>query len=278
MNYPPSLSEVQSLFPELSVIKLLGKGGQKSAFEVTRGDEHLVLKVFSPATEVNRVLLEIEAMQTVDSPHVARLVEFHVNVIGQSALTYLLEEFIEGESLGKIRERGEVFEPDDGVRLIEQLLLGLSACWEHKIVHRDIKPDNIMIASSGNAVIIDLGIARHTTKQPITPTGVIWCTPKYAAPEVLRGQRNFHVMSDLFSLGIVAYELLTGVHPLWLDGVSDVVNWDRMMTVAPTPPYQLNPKIDIGLSNFIMQLLEKERSNRFRTPELARARLLRLLA
>lgn len=282
MPFTMTVGEAQELFPDLTIMRRLNPGGQKVAFEATRDHERVALKVFSPDNDIVRIRREILAMMKVTSPYVVRLLEFHENITPAQSVTYLLEEFIDGQELGDIVDGGKIYHPSEAVPLVDKLLQGLEAIWEHRIVHRDIKPKNIILrGETGDPVIIDFGIARHIELPSATPTAAIRgpCTPAYAPPEVLTNRkREIDCRSDLFSLGILLYIMLTGEHPHWRTDLRLDDNIERMLSHMPIPPSDLNGAISEKLSRFVLRLMQKDRHRRFKDATHARDRLLHVAA
>jgi len=244
------------------------------AFEATRDHERVALKVFSPDSDIVRIRREILAMMMVRSPYVVRLLEFQQRITPEQSVTYLLEEFIDGEELGDLLNAGTIYDANEAIPLLDKLLQGIEAIWVRRIVHRDIKPKNIMLRSeTGDPVIIDFGIARHVELPSATPTAAIRgpCTPRYAPPEVLTNRKpEIDCKSDLFSLGIVAYVMLTGQHPHWRTELRLDDNIERMLRHTPIPPSDLKPAIPHKLSRLVLRLIQKDRYRRFKDATHAR--------
>lgn len=274
MPFTMTVDEAQELFPDLRIVRRLNPSGQKVAFEVTRDHDRVALKVFSSDSDIVRIHREILAMTRIRSPYVVRLLEFQQRITPEQSVTYLLEQFIDGEELGDILGAGRIYHPNEAIALVDKLLQGLEAIWAQRIVHRDIKPKNIIIrGETDDPVIIDFGIARHVELPSATPTAAIRgpCTPAYAPPEVLTNRKpEIDCRSDLFSLGIVVYVMLTGQHPIWRRDLSLDANIERMLRSIPMPPSDLNAAIPARLSRFVLRLMHKERYRRFRHATHAR--------
>src|SRR5262249_35827038 len=135
----------------------------------------------------------------------------HVNVRGQKCM-FVATEFLEGDVLSNVIKRGPLG-VKSAARIAADIALAIGALWMERIVHRDIKPQNIMLKHNGRAVLIDLGVARHLSLGALTTVGKTWGTEGYMSPEQANAVRQLSCKSDLFSLGIVLQESVLGTHP-----------------------------------------------------------------
>ena len=205
-------NDILAAYPEAS---LLSSGGQKVVYAVahpTYGPTVLKLGASSSARVLERISREVDTLVDLDSPWYPKLYEFTV-LNGRRFL--ILEERIDG---GTLAENGDRFyTPLAATQLMLDIATALNELWKRKIVHRDIKPHNIMITRDGQPRIIDLGIARLLSLDSLTVTAAPWgpCTPSYASPEQLENRKDeINHRSDQFNLGILFAELLLkGRHP-----------------------------------------------------------------
>lgn len=272
MGFTLTVEQAQELVPSVTIVRALPTSGQKAAFEVRRGGQRLALKIFDPAASVDRISREIRAMMLVDSPYVVKLMEFNSIVSRQHNVPYMLEEFVEGEQLGHWLDQGNVMSEDRLITVLRCLLIGLVAIWEHRLVHRDIKPGNIMLRKDGTPVLIDFGIARHLDLQSLTQTraAVGPCTYPYAAPEQLRNDRELiDCRTDMYDLGLVAYQCVSGRHPYWIWEGDFQENLDRMLNA---PPAEI-PGLSHSMWRFLKRMLERPMHRRFPNPTVALERL-----
>lgn len=212
-----SLDAVAALFPELTVLETMKAGAQADVFHVGHpAHGECVLKVIKTQF-VARGEREIAALEATDSPYVIRLLEYGSRDIDGESRPYILIPFVSGVELReKLKSSGCLTE--DQVRaLIWDVARGLEALWSSKIVHRDVNPRNIMMADTGQAILIDLGVARCLDMDTLTLGAGGWGTAGYMSPEQGRGVHELTVKSDVFSLGVTAVEALTGNHPFGRD-------------------------------------------------------------
>ncbi len=174
-------------------------------------------------------------------------------------LAYIAMEFLEGEDLEKHTKKESLLPMRKVIDYVADIADGLDFAHQRGIVHRDIKPANIMLLTSGVVKITDFGIARITASSQ-TQTGVIKGTPFYMSPEQFSGEK-VDGRSDIFSLGTMTYQLLTGELPFKGDSPSALMH--QIMNVAPSDPRKFNPKIVKPLVLVINKALVKDREKRY---------------
>jgi serine/threonine-protein kinase len=176
---------------------------------------------------------------------------------------YIAMEYVEGRTLKDvIRERGPA-PPEAAVDVVLQILRAARFAHERGVVHRDLKPQNVLIAEDGRVKVTDFGIARAGASD-MTETGSIMGTAQYLSPEQAQG-RPVDARSDLYSIGIILYELLTGRVPF--DAESPVSVALKQVSEAPVPPREIDPSIPPALDAIVMHALEKDRGRRFQSAD-----------
>ncbi len=228
----------------------------------------LALDVEGSATAI-RLGREIELLSTLRHPAIVSYLGHGVDPVHG---TYLVMEWLEGESLATRIARGRLGDAEV-LRLVHQLLGGLALAHERGVVHRDIKPSNIFLvprAESLDVKLIDFGIAR-TGSQALTRTGVTIGTPGYMAPEQARGGARVDHRADLFALGCLLYELLTGEAPF--QGATVWACLAKVLFAEPPELSQLRPDIDPRVAALVEDLLQKEPDARPFSAEAVIARL-----
>ena len=201
---------------------------------------------------------EIKAAGRLNHPNIVTIYD-----VGRTEnMAYMAMEFLEGKELKDILAAGERPAVSSTVDWMTQVAQGLSAAHENDIIHRDIKPSNIMIVRGGLAKITDFGIARMSASAVKTMTGLILGSPRYMSPEQVIGRTLDH-RTDIFSLGVVLYETLTGAPPF--DG--DNVNAIMYATVnhPPAPPSGANPDVPTMLDLIVAKALAKTVDERYQT-------------
>ena len=183
--------------------------------------------------------------------------------IGKSGhLVYMAMEYIEGRELREMLAEGQPLPVALAVDVAAQVGEGLAYAHQHHVVHRDIKPANIMITPEGRAKIADFGIARMRSSETRTQTGIILGSPRYIAPEQVVGKRADH-RSDIFSLGVILYESLTGTTPFNGEGLSALMY--QITNHDPAPPSSLNPQVPVMLDYIIAKVLAKSPDARYQS-------------
>jgi len=188
---------------------------------------------------------------------------------------FIVMEFVDGQTLLE-KLRGDSW-PDvnEGIRIVAEAAAGLNHAHTAGIVHRDVKPENIMLAHDGTVKMMDFGIAFHMGLRRRTMPGVKLGTPHYMSPEQIEGSKSLDHRSDLYSLGVVLYYLATGRHPFEGNDAMDVAR--RHLAEVPTPPIALVPGLPEGLSELITKSLEKDPRRRFQSGAEMRRDLLKVM-
>ena len=209
-----------------------------------------------------RFLREARAMATVEHPHLVRIYSF-----GESeGMVYLVMEYVEGENLAdRLRRLGKL-QIDEALQIVRQIAEGLEAAWERGIVHRDIKPSNILIDTKDRVRVADFGLAKPAEvlneETLLTQASAIVGTPHYLSPEQARAEK-VDFRSDIYSLGILLYEMLAGSPPF--NGSSPVVVVAHHLN-SPIPQLRdKRPEVPAGLIRLVEQMTEKDPGRRLQS-------------
>ncbi len=236
-------------------------------------DRPVAVKVLSPdlaadQTRVDRFLNEARSAARIDH---ANLVALHdVDEDTEHGLFAIVMEYVEGQTLAqRVKDDGPL-DPSEAAGLLIQACAGLTAAHNAGIVHRDIKPDNLLLTAEGLIKVTDFGLARDETAQRLTGKGKTVGTPLYMSPEQCEGQSTDN-RSDLYSLGLVGYYLLTGTEPMLGDSAMETMH--KQVNHQPPPAHTLQPQISPALSQVIGQMLSKDAGQRQRSAELVAEQL-----
>ncbi|MEU5363893.1 serine/threonine-protein kinase [Streptomyces sp. NPDC005925] len=247
---------------------LLGRGSVGEVWQAT--DEVLGRRVAvkllrtEEATDVERFRMEALTAARLNHPHVVSVYDFG----SDRGQLYLVMECVDGWSLAQERSLRGVLPPREAAVLAAQVAAGLSAAHQHGVIHRDIKPANIMLGADRTAKITDFGIARFADQADcsLTATGKIVGTADHLAPERALG-RPARPPADVYSLGCVLYQLLTGRAPF--QGATSLAVVRQHVDAVPIPPARLRPDIPPALSDYVLRLLAKDPTQRPTADETA---------
>jgi serine/threonine protein kinase len=203
-----------------------------------------------------RFLREIQVQASLSHPNIAAV---H-NAFWTGEGLALIMELVPGEPLSAILKRGRV-PSKAGVSYVLGILSALAYAHGHGIVHRDIKPENVIIKPDGTAKLTDFGLARSPDSPRLTQTGDYSGSPSYMSPEQVLGTGEIGARSDLYSTGVVLYEIVTGRPPF--DGASAFAVMLGHQSAAPIPPIRIDPAIPPGLNQVILTAIEKDPERRF---------------
>ena len=245
------------------VIEELGKGGMGRVYKVFDRDieEKVALKLLKPeiATDeetIKRFRNEIRVARKIVHKNVCRMYD-----LGQAEGNHFITmEYVEGEDLKSLIRRIGQLPIGKSLSIIKQTGEGLAEAHKLGVVHRDLKPQNIMIDKEGNARIMDFGIARSLKTKGITGGEVMIGTPEYMSPEQVEG-KGADERSDLYALGVILYEMVTGRVPFEGDTALSVAL--KHKTETPRDPREINPQLPDEVSHLILRCLEKDKEKRF---------------
>jgi serine/threonine-protein kinase len=179
----------------------------------------------------------------------------------QGDLAYIAMEYVDGPTLDQVLSEAQPLAAERMFGILAQTAAALDYAHSKGIVHRDVKPANIMLSEDGTAKIADFGIAKITAAENLTLTGAIVGTPHYMSPEQVQGQ-PVDGRSDQFSLAVIAYEMLTGEKPYTGEHLTTVVY--KIVAEEPVPPHRLNPSLSTGIENVLRKALAKKADGRYR--------------
>jgi serine/threonine protein kinase len=246
------------------VLVKLAEGGMGTVYKAKSRmtGEIVAVKVISPGPARNPVVLqrferEFAAARVLDHPNVVRAIEY----CGTGPHPFLVMEYVEGESLGQRLERTGPIPEDEAIRLISQVCDGLQRAHKQGLVHRDVKPDNIMVNLEGVAKLTDMGLVKEVENDlNLTKTGRGLGTPHYMAPEQFRNAKNVDIRGDVYSLGATLYALLTGHVPF--DNSNPLDCWMKKIRNEFPAPRELNPAVSERVDWAVRRAMSAEPNQR----------------
>jgi tetratricopeptide (TPR) repeat protein/predicted Ser/Thr protein kinase len=266
-----STTDYRHIIDGYELIRKLGEGAMGGVFLARQKStgKQVALKILRGALArdrdyVDRLAREAKLAASLDHPNIIRAFE-----TGESNRQhYLAMDYVDGENLHDVLERsreGRLLEKP-ALEIALQMARALAYAHTEGIVHRDIKPDNIMIARDGSARLADLGLAKQVDSDTaLTQTGTTMGTPDYMSPEQARGDKDIDSRSDIYSLGATLFRLVTGRAPF--EGSSPGVVIAKRLTETPPATRELNEKISAGCDRLINRMLSPHRDDRHQTPQ-----------
>ena len=242
----------------------LGAGGMGVVYKATDSQlgETIAIKTLrsdflsNDPTALERFKSEIKLARKISSRNIVKTFD-----IGETdGVHYLTMEYVNGTSLQDVLLKRKRMPATAVISIGKQLARALQAAHEEGVIHRDIKPQNILVQADGVLKVMDFGIARLTERpKGMTKTGMVVGTPEYMSPEQLLGDA-IDARSDLYSAGIVLYECVTGGRPWAADSATVLIG--KMLSEAPTPPNEVDPEVPAALSALIIRTIARDREER----------------
>jgi len=247
------------------IIKSLGEGGMGAVYKATDRelDRLVALKVIRPELAGHPEILRRFKQELILARQVTHKNVIRIFDLGMAdGRKFITMEYIEGRDLKSILVERKKIPASEAVPIIRQICRGLEAAHTEGVVHRDLKPQNIMVDAGGRVWVMDFGLARSMELAGMTRTGALMGTPDYMSPEQARAEK-VDARSDLFSLGIIFYEMITGVLPFQAETLMATLL--KRVQEKAAPPCELDPAIPRQLSAVVMKCLEVDREKRYQT-------------
>ena len=256
------------MISQLGRYEVLGELGQGAMGVVYKAKDPLIDRVVAIKT-INlglaldekeeyeeRFYQEAKAAGRLNHPNIVTIYD-----VGRSGeVAYIAMEFLQGRELRDIMNESGALSVDRVLDIAAQVAQGLAYAHEHDIVHRDVKPSNIMVIRDGHVKITDFGIARMASSAVRTQTGMVLGSPKYMSPEQVMG-KSIDQRSDIFSLGVMLYEMLSGQTPFKGENVNAIMY--QTLNAVPAPPNTLNPDVPEMINFIVAKALAKGVDDRY---------------
>ena len=258
--------EIGQRVGDYEIVSMLGVGGMGRVYRVRNviSDRTEAMKVLLPDLVAEpdlavRFISEIRMLASFDHPNIAQL---HTAFQVDNQLVMMME-FVEGSTLEQSAKQGPIPQ-SDVINYMQQVLAALSYAHGRGVVHRDIKPANVMVTSQGIVKLMDFGIAKSGVEQDLTRPGTTMGSLYYMSPEQVRGG-TVDARSDIYSIGVMMYELLAGRRPFEADSAYGILN--QQCNVLRKPPVEVNPQLPPALSDLIVCAMAKDPANRFQNAQ-----------
>lgn len=258
-------------------LEFIGSGSFGSVYKAVKDRNTYAIKVFREDYILqeyrkhgadNRIQREIDIMKSVNSPFLIKYVDDFKAVDLNVPSYFLVMEYASGKTLQKVLADNDLRSDKDILSVFRNILIGIKALHQVRgeddskgVIHRDLKPENIIVSDNHDVKILDYGISKIIDFTALTSTGNFLGSPVYASPEQITDSKNIDKRSDLYTLGVILYEMLTKHLPYDFSNFPDLI--DKIKNVSPVPPRKYRPDIKNLHENIILRLLEKHPFERY---------------
>jgi len=267
-NLVPNLGVNKNIFkflPNLDVIKQLGTGSTGIVFQVKKSNANYALKILRSdlAPEMHQLqrggqfLSEAKILSNIKHPNIVEIYDYGFS---DNYMPYILMEFIKGQPLTKIVKKNSM-ELKKRLNIFVQICKAIQFIHNNKVLHRDIKPGNIMIGDDLTVKLTDFGLAHIIDTQGSSSENQISGSPAYMSPEAFSETDTIDHHSDIFSLGVLGYELFTGEKPFFGNNIPEIRH--AICNIKPIAPSKICPNLHMEIENMLHEMLAKKPKNRF---------------
>ena len=249
------------------ILQILGEGGMGAVYKArdVELDRVIALKVIRPELATNPEILQRFKQELILARQVTDRNVIRIFDLGEAdGIKYITMEYVEGESLYQILKKQGKLPVPEAVEIMKQTLSGLQAAHREGVIHRDLKPGNIMRDAQGRVVVMDFGLARTVGGDGMTRTGTMLGTMEYMSPEQAQA-KELDARSDIFTVGLICYELLTGKMPYHADSV--VASLLKRMQERAAPPSDWDATIPQPISELVSKCLERDPAQRWQSAQ-----------
>ncbi|MCL4253523.1 MAG: serine/threonine protein kinase, partial [Anaerolineae bacterium] len=254
------------VFGQYEILEKIGIGGMATVYKAHQRklDRSVAVKIMHQTIAQDENFLarferEARIIAKLDHPYIVPIYDYDT----YENQPYLVMKYVDGQTLKALLRQGPV-QPKEVLRIVERVGSALQYAHEHGILHRDIKPSNIMLDNRGEVYLMDFGLARITQSGESTMSAdVMLGTPHYISPEQAQGNKDLDSRTDVYSLGVVLYELVTGRVPFMGDTSYAIVH--AQITERPPSPREINPNIPPSVEAVLLRALAKNRDDRYQS-------------
>jgi Flp pilus assembly protein TadD len=247
------------------IVQLLGAGGMGAVYRAhdRELEREVALKVIRPELASNAVVLARFKQELILARKVTHRNIIRIFDLGSGdGMRFITMEFIEGQDLAQILAQRGKLPGHEAAAIVAQVARGLDAAHAEGVVHRDLKPQNVMVDVSGRCLVMDFGIARSMDASKMTRTGAVMGTPTYMSPEQAQGTL-VDARSDLYALGVIFYELITGKLPFEAD--NPMATLVKRIQEKPRPPVEIEPAIAAPVNEIVLKMLATAPEERYQS-------------
>ena len=258
--------------PGYAILGQIGKGSMGLVYKAKQASVNRVVavKVLLDALAQNKEFIKRFRREAEIAAKLA-----HNNIVGVidagevAGHHYFVMEFVEGETIKDLLEKGKIFDEKVALKIVYAVAEALAHAHSRGLIHRDVKPENIILTKDGSVKLADLGLARPTAdeKWAMSEAGMAIGTPYYISPEQVRGQVDVDIRADIYGLGATFYHMVTGKVPYSGESPNDVMKKHVDPKVVLVPPDHLNTRLSSGLGQVVETMMEKNREKRYSNPE-----------